>query len=251
MITLFTFGPAFGLPDASPFVTKADLLLRMSGLPFVRRRGNLRRAPKGKLPYIEDDGRIVADSSFIRFHLEDRHGIDFDAGLSPAERGVAWSVEKMCEDHLYWLMVMDRWGDDGNFRRGPARFFQFLPLPVRPLVEWAIRRSLRRTLKGQGTARHPAPDRGRLALRDFEAIRDVIGDRCFLMGDQPCGADATVQAFLTGAMCGLFEGPVRDAAAAVPQLSEYCGRMTARFYPGDESPPPVPAAAGVRPGAGD
>ncbi len=29
---------------------KADLLLRMSGLPYVVERGNLRKAPKGKLP---------------------------------------------------------------------------------------------------------------------------------------------------------------------------------------------------------
>ena len=32
MITLATFGPAFGLPDPSPFVTKADVLLKISGL---------------------------------------------------------------------------------------------------------------------------------------------------------------------------------------------------------------------------
>ena len=34
MITLYTFGPYFGLPDASPFVTKAMLLLKFAGLPY-------------------------------------------------------------------------------------------------------------------------------------------------------------------------------------------------------------------------
>ena len=29
MITLYTFGPQFGLPDPSPFVTKAEILLKM------------------------------------------------------------------------------------------------------------------------------------------------------------------------------------------------------------------------------
>jgi hypothetical protein len=28
MITLYAFGPAFGLPDPSPFVTKAEVLLK-------------------------------------------------------------------------------------------------------------------------------------------------------------------------------------------------------------------------------
>jgi len=33
MITLYTFGADFGLPDASPFVMKAELLLKMADLP--------------------------------------------------------------------------------------------------------------------------------------------------------------------------------------------------------------------------
>jgi hypothetical protein len=36
MITLFGFGPSFGLPDASPFVPKVETLLRMSKLPFEK-----------------------------------------------------------------------------------------------------------------------------------------------------------------------------------------------------------------------
>ncbi len=34
MITLYTFGPHFGLPDESPFVTKTMLLLKFAGLPY-------------------------------------------------------------------------------------------------------------------------------------------------------------------------------------------------------------------------
>ena len=33
MITLYAFGPQFGLPDPSPFVTKADVLLKMGCCP--------------------------------------------------------------------------------------------------------------------------------------------------------------------------------------------------------------------------
>jgi len=34
MITLYSFGPGFGLPDPSPFVTKAEVLLKMAELPY-------------------------------------------------------------------------------------------------------------------------------------------------------------------------------------------------------------------------
>ena len=35
MITFYNYGSMFCLPDPSPFVTKADVLLKMSGLPYV------------------------------------------------------------------------------------------------------------------------------------------------------------------------------------------------------------------------
>ena len=110
MITLYTFGPAFGLPDPSPFVMKTEVLLKMSGLPYQTKRADVRKAPKKKLPFIRDaDGSVIADSTLIRFHLERIHGIDFDAGLSAAERGIAWAVEKLAEDHLYWVAMRERW----------------------------------------------------------------------------------------------------------------------------------------------
>jgi glutathione S-transferase len=105
MITLYTFGPAFGLPDPSPFVMKAETLLKMSGLPYRTDKTGFRKAPKGKLPYIDDDGEIVADSTFIRWHLEKKHKVDFDRGLTAEQKAIAWAFEKMAEDNLYWVMV--------------------------------------------------------------------------------------------------------------------------------------------------
>ena len=64
MITLYTFGPAFGLPDPSPFVMKVETLLKMAKLPYRTDQSGFTKAPKGKLPYIDDDGVIVADFDF-------------------------------------------------------------------------------------------------------------------------------------------------------------------------------------------
>src|SRR5438067_6975066 len=101
MITLFTFGPAFGLPDPSPFVTKAEVSLKMAGLPYRTDTTGLSRAPKGKLPYIDDDGQRVADSTFIRLHIEKKYGFDFDRGLTAKQGATAWAFEKMVEEQLY------------------------------------------------------------------------------------------------------------------------------------------------------
>src|SRR5215510_13602528 len=75
MITLYTFGPAFSLPDPSPFVTKVEVLLKMAGLAYRTDTTGFRQAPKGKLPYIDDDGEQVADSTLIRWHLENKYRI--------------------------------------------------------------------------------------------------------------------------------------------------------------------------------
>ena len=86
MITLYTFGPAFGLPNPSPFVMKAQMLLKIAKVGYEENTKGFFRAPKGKLPFIDDNGTIVADSTLIRLHLEQKHGIDFDRGLSPRPR---------------------------------------------------------------------------------------------------------------------------------------------------------------------
>lgn len=231
MITLYTFGPAFGLPDPSPFVTKAELLLKMAGLPYAVDTGGFNKAPKGKLPYIVDDGEAIADSTFIRWHLEKKYNIDFDRGLSAEQRAVAWAFEKMLEDHLYWAVVRDRWMDDANFAKGPRNFFRAVPAPIRPLVVAMVRRQVRRRLHGQGMGRHSPEEITALATRSIGATADFLGTKPYMMGAEPTGLDATAFAFVAGVLCPVFESPLRVAGERHDNLKRYVDRMMARFYP--------------------
>ena len=231
MLTLYTFGPAFGLPDPSPFVMKAEVLLKMAGVPYRTDSSGFRKAPKGKLPYIDDGGIVVADSTFIRLYLQRRYGVDFDADLSPAERAVAWAFEKMCEEHLYFALLHARWLVDENFDAGPRRFFDGAPGPLRPLIVAMVRRQVRRDVKGQGTGRHTEDEICQLAVRDLGAIADFLGDKPYLMGASPCAADATVFAFLAGALCPAFKTPIRVAAELQPNLVAYRDRLMELYFP--------------------
>jgi len=231
MITLYTFGPAFGLPDPSPFVTKVEVLLKMAALPYRTDAIGLRRAPKGKLPYIDDDGERVADSTFIRWHLEKEYRIDFDKGLSPEQRAIAWAFEKMAEDNLYWALVDARWVDDANFAKGPEQFFRKIPAPVRPFLIAFIRRQIRRTLYAQGMGRHKPAEIVALGTRSIAAIAEFLGSKPFFLGSEPAGVDATIFAFVAGTLCPRFDTPLRTAAERHDNLRRYVGRMTARYYP--------------------
>ena len=231
MITLYTFGPRFGLTDPSPFVMKADTLLRMAKLPFKTDNKGFGKAPKGKLPYIKDGDSLVADSTFIRWYLEDTYGVDFDRGLSLEERAVGWAFEKLAEDHLYWIILDERWNRDANFEKGPATFFAAIPAPVRPFVKRMVRKQLKKQVHAQGIGRHKEDERVALGAKAIDAISDYLGAKPFFMGAEPTGVDATIFSFVAGTLCPLFESGVRTVAEKRPNLSAYVGRMTARFYP--------------------
>ena len=127
MITLYGFGPGFGLPEISPFVTKTEVQLKMAGLAYRKERATPPASPKGQLPYIVDEGERIADSTFIRAHLEGKYGFDFDAPLNLQQRARAWAFERMIEHHVYWALVGARWVDSENFAKGPAHFFDGAP----------------------------------------------------------------------------------------------------------------------------
>ncbi len=248
MITLYTFGPLFDAPDASPFVVKVMLLLKFAGLPYIEERGGYRKAPKGKLPFIVDDDVTIADSTFIRFHIEAKYGVDFDAGLDPAARAQAWAVERLCEDHLYWTLADMRWCDRGNLERSVGRFFDGLPALVRPLAKTFIAHRVQRTQKAQGMGRHKKEEIARLGVRDIDALAEILGEKPFLMGDKPCGADATVFGFIVCLLSPVYESPIVAAAENHANLAAYRDRLLGLYFP-DFAGGHLPLSNSAAPGA--
>ena len=231
MITLYGFGSASGLPDFSPFVMKAMLLLKLASLDYVVDYSGLQRAPRGKLPYIDDDGAIVADLTLIRWHIEKTRGIDLDQGLTPEQRAVAWALEKMCEDHLYWIAMRDRWLDDANFERGPARLFNKVPGLLRPIIRNLVRGRVRKAVQAQGAGRYTVEEATRLGLQDVETLTTMLGDKPYFFGDRPCGADATFFAFIASGLSPTWELPLRDAAQKSPESRRLSGPDSSGLFP--------------------
>jgi len=232
MITLYGFGPVLGMPDPSAFVVKVEVLLKMAGLPYHKdNSGALSKAPKGKLPFIDDDGTKVADSTFIRLYLEQKYQADFDLNMAPEQKAIAFLVEKYCEESLYFILARDRWIHEENFNRGPRRFFNRAPALIRPFIIKMIRGKIRKTLWAQGMGRHTEAELLVLFNKGIEAIAILLGDKPYLGGVQPCGADATLFAFLMGFLSPTFVSVFGDAVRAHSHLVAYHDRMLAAFYP--------------------
>jgi glutathione S-transferase len=230
-LILHIFGPAFGLPDPSPFAMKGDMLMKLSGLDYRTHAGDVTKAPKKKFPVLVDSGEFIPDSTFIRLHLENKYRIDFDKSLSARERGIAYAVEKMLEDNLYWAIVYERWIVDESFDRGPRSFFDAIPQPIRMVAVPMIRRQVKRNLWGHGMGRHSRAEICRLGAMALQSLSDVLGDNRYLMGDAPCGADATAFAFAASALCPVFDSELLAHAQGHANLVAYNERMMNEFYP--------------------
>lgn len=231
MITLFGFGPGFGLPDPSPFVLKTDVQLKMAGVPYRFERASPREAPKGKIPFVDDNGTRIGDSTFIRAHIEKSYGVDLDRGLSAEERARAWTIERMLEDHLYFAMVHFRWMDDTNFEKGPAHFFDAVPEAVRTQMRSEARQRTRDKIDGHGLGRHSEAEIIELAARSLAALSLLIGEKPYLMGKEPSGSDATAFGMLASILTPFFDTALRETARTHANLVEYTHRMMRRYYP--------------------
>jgi glutathione S-transferase len=239
-ITLHRFGPFFGAPDSSPFVIKVMMLLKLAGLPYREVAGNPLQAPKKLLPYIQDDGVTIADSTLIRLHIERKYGFDFDAAFTAEQKAVAWAVERMCEDHLYFAMLEARWLDRHAFRTGVGTMFGVIPLPLRPLAKAMLRRANAARLHGHGLGRHDKADIAMLARRDIDALATLLGERLYLLGDSPSAADAFLFGIVTSILTPPFDNTLRAAMRRHANLVAYRDRLTRQFFP--DVPRPEPEA---------
>ncbi len=117
--------------NVSPFGLKLEAWLRLADIPYtVEPSTDLRRAPKGKLPYVRDEGRLIGDTTLIVEHLKASRGIDPDAGLSARDRAEALALQRLLEEHFYFALVYSRWIDEAGWATLAPAFFGRFPFPA-------------------------------------------------------------------------------------------------------------------------
>ncbi len=176
MITLFQFPAAFNVPNASPYCLKLETWLRLAGLEYqVKVVSDPRKAPKGKLPYVRIEGEAIGDSEIVIRTLGERYEVTLDAGLDARGKGWARAITRLCDEHLYYLMLYFRWFDEDSWRVLKPVFFGSLPFGVRDAVAWAMRRKVRATLRAQGLGVHGRDELLAFARDDLDALDGLLG----------------------------------------------------------------------------
>ena len=231
MITLMTFpamGEAFSL---SPFCAKAALMLDYAGVEWRREDLNdPRQMPHRKLPAIRtSEGTVVADTDAIRLYLESL-GIDFQPGLSDAQKAHSRALIRMAEEHLYFLLVLDRWGRDDVWPVIRDMYFHEIPNLLRKPISNRLRRNLLRGLDAQGLARFSEEERVDRVEQDLKAISDLLWTGPYLMGDRVTLCDLSVAPILNAMRVTPVETDLVRRVAQDPILTEYIDRVHASVH---------------------
>lgn len=268
-VTVFVFPGLLSSISGSPFSTKLLTYLRLAGVPFRIGQADMSKAPKGKFPFIEHGGRVVADTQLIIRYLEATFGVGrmskeavkqlaarakgqkstlaplVPCGeLSAGDRAHSDLVRVTCDEVLYWGLVSSRWlGTEGvaareaNWHATVAAYFGAIPWLVRGAVCAMIRKCVWTDLNGQGLARHSPADQAYLAMRLLDALEQSLRGRFVLGNGHMCEADCSLFGLLN-CMCEDTHWPsplTRHIREKCPRLWEYNGRLREEVF-GDKAP---------------
>jgi len=232
MIKLFSFGSKFGVADPSPFVLKVDAYMRMAGIQFesIAKPDNLNKAPKSKLPFIDDNGVIIADSQAIIEHLKQTATQNLDGYLSDEQKAICYLVTKSLDENLYFILLYSRWYRDDTWPIVNQTFFGSLPFFLKWFVPKMVRKQVLKSLHGQGTSRHSDDEIRQLLRHSLQSLTDLLGSKTYFFGDKPSSLDATCFGFLAQAILVNIDNPFNQIAREYKTLVDYCERIKERYY---------------------
>jgi glutathione S-transferase len=230
-LRVFTFSPHWGLPSAGPFAVKLLAWLELAGIPYEQViEDNPSKGPKGKNPWIELEGEPMGDSELIISFLSKKYGVDLDAGLSPEQKAVGLAWRRTFEEHFHQVLEWELFEHPAGAAYMRSALTSQMPPVIGPLIFSMLSSKLKRQLYARGLARH-TPDiieaKGRA---DVDGLSAFLGDRRFLLGDQPTTADTAVFGLLAPMVYWPMLTPVASYAKSIGNIARYCDCMRERCF---------------------
>lgn len=221
-----------GAPNLSPFCTKLDMILQLSGLDFSRELVmDPREGPKQKVPFIAEGDERIGDTQFIEAKLRADHGVDLLAHLSQSDQAIGRMIMGTIEEQLYFILVYSRWQVEDNWPIMEEIFFGQMPDEARQQIAPQALEMMRGSLRGQGIGRHLPAEAYTLGKRIIDDLAAILDDRDYFLSDKPTSIDASVY----GCLINLVQNPVPTPLAAHiaghSNLSAFLDRISVQFFP--------------------
>ncbi|HLT38118.1 MAG TPA: Tom37 metaxin N-terminal-like domain-containing protein [Enhygromyxa sp.] len=234
-IKVYGFAKLGELPDLSPFVSKLEGYLRLADVGYEKRPGDVRKAPRGKLPYIAHAGRKISDSQRIIEYLAEQGVCNLDDWLDDDQRAELFALRSMVETDLYFVLLHFRWQLDAgwaHYREAIATVLRGAGLPGFLLgpISRSIRKSTVAQMIGQGAGRRDTDENLAHAREMFRVLARFLERRegPWWFGDKPSSADAILHAFVAGTIVPKWGLPIEGLADPHPRLREWFEHVHAK-----------------------
>ncbi|OXA48704.1 Failed axon connections [Folsomia candida] len=197
-----------------PWDLKIELFCRMGKIKY-QKDTNHPFGVKSKTPWISINGAHVSDSHLILQFLKKKFDVNFPNNYTKEELSTARAVRVMLEERWYWAMPLWRFiRPDGwtQFAKDFGRVGSFTwPIPLR-LVRLYWKRILSNEVNAHGIGRHSREERDAMFLGDLQTVSDILGEKKYILGNEPCEED-----------CAIF-GQIAQAVWA------YCERIRSQYW---------------------
>ena len=232
MITLYQLPPAWGrLPSLGHFCVKLETYLRMTGLPYRSEPGFPPQAPKGRVPWIDDEGTVVADSNAAIEHLKSRYGDSLDEHLASEERARGLALRRAVEEHTYFAVLWLRWSGESSWPYVRDHVEGLVPQGMdAEEISTRWREDMLERVRVQGVGRHAPNEILALACQDLDAFSTLLGSRAFFLGDRPTSVDCSLYGVLAQVLWPPWDAPDKTHLASLPNLVGFCERIRERWW---------------------
>jgi glutathione S-transferase len=221
MTTLCSYPGLFGVADNNGYGLKVYAFLKLAGLPFVHEHiFDASRAPRGQLPYIDDDGEVIGDSATIVAHVIGKFGLAIDAGLTTAQRDLNHLVERLLDD-LYWVMSYSRWQDEPCWPAVVAALRREHPTLTEEGLLKAKTYNAQRYYY-QGIGRHAPEAAYARGLADLRVLANLVPAAGYVHGPRPTSIDTSLYGFIANIHFYDIDTPLRQFVAAKANLVRHC-----------------------------
>jgi len=181
------------IPNISPQELKLESWLKFHGIPYENVNHNAKlTSKKGTLPFIELNGKEVADADMIET-LTQKFGKQMPAKLSQEQKSVQHAMIKMVENHLYWAIMDWRTSNVDNILKAykihlPTYLVSKAPLAALNLYfRFVVCKKAKKKVKSQELENVEM-----LGKNDLKVLRDLLGEKEFVFGNEPSLLDLVV-----------------------------------------------------------
>ena len=233
-ITLYKFGPQWGLDDPSPFVVKLECYLRLAGIDYTAPEfsmADMKKAPKGKYHYVLfESGEVMGDSNLIIDRLIREGHLDPDAHLSKEQKAISLAFRRLLDENLYWVGLYSRWKDDQGWPVIKELYFSEVPKFMRDFIANRVQKQVWGNAHGHGMGRHEEEVIYEIGMKDIEALSDHLGKKQFFFGGKrPSMLDVCAYGYIANFIRPPMESPIKSFVLKKTNLVNHAERMHKRL----------------------